>query len=182
MGDDMKKREIAFVLSLTLACIGPAAARLWNPTPVEMAQDYSSIVHNKGPAGGRVLIQWLSAPGFPAGAMQATFDKYVVIIVGHTTTSPAGTMEHHEIGAVEVTGLSGEALKEIPPNDIPPGIVGMLAGLEATMRQSSQGRGKMKSLVFVGTTVRACEKDGLAVTYAGERYVFETPMPGCVKP
>ena len=41
------------------------------------------------------------------GGVQGTFGKYIIIAVGHTTTSPAGSMEHHEIGAVEVTDRSG---------------------------------------------------------------------------
>ena len=34
-------------------------------------------------------------------------------------------------------------------------------------------------LVFQPGSVRACGQGGLVVLYAGERYIYDTPMPGC---
>jgi hypothetical protein len=51
----------------------------------------------------------------------------------------------------------------ISRGETPPVIVGFLARMDATMNQSTQGRGKQKVLVFQPGSVRACGKGGLVV-------------------
>jgi hypothetical protein len=162
-----------------LACTSLADARPWKPTPQQEAQDYALINHNKGGAAGRVIINWIAAPGF-SGTIQQLFEKYVVISITHSITSPGGLTEYDDIEGVQVTDQAGHELKPVNPNDYPPTLVSILAGADATMRQSTQGRGKNKTLVFEAGAVHACDKNsGLIVLFEGEKYTWQTPFPGC---
>ncbi|MBV9548216.1 MAG: hypothetical protein JO256_00915 [Alphaproteobacteria bacterium] len=156
-----------------------ATARPWKPTPQQQTQDYSTITHNKGTPGGRVVINWIAAPAF-TGSLPLILEKYVVLSVTHTVTAPGGLQEYQDIEGLQVTDQEGHALKEVDQNDIPPTIVSILAALEATVRQSTQGKGKLKNLVFEAGAVHACTKNsGLVVAFEGEKYTWDTPMPGC---
>jgi hypothetical protein len=170
------RKTIPAILVLCIAAIAPLQARPWNPTPQQLAADYSSINHSKG-AAGNVSVRWIASPAF-TGTLPMVLDKYVVVTVMHSTLSPLGIV-YEDVGGVQVTDLGGQALKEVTRDDIIPTLVSYLAGLEATTRQATGGKAKLKALVFESGSVRACDKGGLAVTYAGERYTFETPMPGC---
>ena len=175
----MQFGKIAAGLSfLSLLTSVPANARLWNPTPQQLAQDYSTITHNKGGTAGRVVIQWIAAPAF-TGNMQALLERHIVLVMTHSTVTPGGTQQFEEVGGVQVTDAAGQALTEIPRNEVPPVLIGFLASLDANLSQSTQGRARNKILLFQPVSVRACEKGGLALLYAGEKYTFETPMPGC---
>src|SRR4051812_8462302 len=175
----MQFGRIAVGLSvLSLLISAPASARLWNPTPQQLAQEYSSIAHNKGGTAGRVVIQWIASPAF-TGNVQTLLDRYIVVVMSHSTIAPGGLQQFEDMGGVQVTDAAGQALTEIPRGEAPPVLIGMLAGLEANLSQTTQGKGKSKIMIFQPGTVRACDKGGLAVLYAGEKYTFETPMPGC---
>ncbi|HYS45393.1 MAG TPA: hypothetical protein VEM35_03095, partial [Rhizomicrobium sp.] len=76
---------------------------------------------------------------------------------------------------------NGQPLKEISGDAMPPALVGLIASSDATMRQSSQGRAKAYWSVWEAGAVNACQKGKLVVTYDGETYSFDTPMPGCAK-
>lgn len=168
---------------LAAACfvsVASAEARPWKPTPQQQAQDYTSIVHNKGASAGTVRISWMAAPAF-TGNMQLLMQKYLLLTLTHTIITPAGVTSYEDTGGVQVSDLAGQPLTEIALKDLPPALVGLTAQMDASFRQSVNGNAKMRILAFQPGTVLACQKGGLAVTYAGERYTFETPMPGCTE-
>ena len=176
----MHKMISALGLALALFSVQTAGARVWKPTPQQQAQDYSAISHNKGATDGRVAINWLVGPAFTGNVAQM-MEKYVVLTITHTITNAGGVNEYQDIEGVDVTDQAGHALKPVQTNDEPPNMVSLLAGIEASLRQSTQGKAKVKILVFEAGTVHACEKNsGLAVTFEGEKYTYETPIPGCV--
>lgn len=153
-------------------------ARVWKPTPQQEAQDYGTIMHNKGAKDGRVSISWLASPGFP-GTAQQLFEKYVVINITHVLPTGGGLPEYQDIEGVEVTDHAGNALKPVSQDQYPPNLVAVFAGAEAALKPSTQGHGKAKSLVFEAGAVRACGKNsGLVVMFEGEKYTWETPIPG----
>jgi hypothetical protein len=178
----MRQSLMAMAMLVALAANQSADARPWKPTPQQEAQDYATIAHNKGATGGRVVINWIAGPGF-TGTLPLILEKYVVISITHTVTAPGGLQEFQDIEGVQVTDQEGRALKPVDQNDVPPTIVSILATLEATVRQSTQGKGKVKNLVFEAGAVHACLKNGgLAVTFEGEKYTWDTPIPGCAAP
>lgn len=173
-------RSSFIVLVALIACSGqPGDARLWKPSPQQQAQDYGTIVHNKGSTDGRVSVTWLAPPGF-SGTAQQLFEKYVVITITHVLPTGGGLPEYQDIEGVEVTDEAGNPLKPVNPDQFPPNLVSMFAGADAVLKQTTQGRGKVKNLVFEAGPVRACEKNsGLIVVFEGEKYTWDAPIPGC---
>lgn len=173
-------RGFIFGLALVVAA-APAAARLWKPTPAQVAADYATINHNKG-TEGRVIVSWMASPLMTVPTMKQLLDRYVVISIAHTRTGLGGTLTWDDIEGVQVTDGSGQALKELIGDAIPPTLVGLTAGIDAGMRQSTQNKGKARWGIYEAGPVNACQPGKLVVTYDGESYSFDTPMPGCVKP
>ena len=174
----------ALDLALGLVLLGvamPASARLWNPTPDQLAQDYVTINHNKG-ADGRVVIAWMASPLLPSPVLKQLLDKYVVLSIAHTRPAPDGSMTWDDIQGVQLSDGNGQALKEVPTDSMPPTLVGLIASSDATMRQSTQGKAKVYWSVWEAGAVNACGRGKLVVSYQGEAYNYDTPLPGCPKP
>ena len=167
---------LAFVLLVT-----PATARLWKPTPDQLAADYVIITHNKG-AEGRVVVSWMASSVIPSPALKPILEKYVVLSIIHTRQGVGGPVTWDQVQGVQVSDGSGQALKEVSADAMPPTLVGMIAASDATMRQSTQGNGKVYWGVWESGSIAACQKGKLVVTYDGEAYSFDTPLPGCPKP
>jgi hypothetical protein len=173
-------RASAVALAL-LVMAAPATARLWKPTPDQLAADYVTITHNKG-TEGRVVLGWMASPVIPSPAMKPLLEKYVVISIMHTRQVLGGPLTWDDIQGVQVSDGNGQALKEVPSDTMPPMLVGLIASSDATMRQTTQGKGKVYWSVWDAGSVAACQKGKLVVTYDGEAYSFDTPLPGCTKP
>jgi hypothetical protein len=186
MGMLMRPGFFAMILvvaapALFTALTAPAVmARVWKPTPAQMAQDYTVINHNKG-TDGRVVIQWVSSPGFTAPTMQQLLDKYVVINIVRTRQAPTGLTTWDDVEGVQVSDSKDQPLKEVTPAAMPPTLIGFMAQVDATVNQSTQGKAKTKWLVFEAGGVNACTPGRLSVVYEGETYTFDTPIPGCPK-
>jgi hypothetical protein len=179
--DFTRARLIALAVLATIAATSPAIARLWKPTPLLLAQDYTLINHNKGDEG-RVVIQWMASPTVAAPTLQQTLDKYVVIGISHTRGGVGGVTTWDDIEGVQVTDTAGQPLKEVASDAVPPALVGFFGAMEATMNRASQGKAKMRWYVFEPAQVAACAAGKLSVTYDGETYTYDTPIPGCAKP
>lgn len=168
-------RALALVL-VPLILAAPASARLWKPTPQQQVADYLSITHNK--SDGAVVIVWMASP-LVAPAAKPVMDKHVVLSIVRTRRGPDGAAVWDDVQGVQVSDGAGIALKEVPSDQIPPLLVGMIATSEATLRQSSQGKSKVYWGVYEAGSVNACQRGKLNVTFEGETYNFDTPVPGC---
>ncbi len=158
----------------------PATARLWKPTPEQITADYVTINHNKG-TEGRVLLTWMPSLVVPSPALKQILDKYVVFSIMHTRQAPGGAVTWDDVLGVQVSDGNGQALKEVVPDALPPLLVGLIAASDANMRQNSLGKGKVTWSVWEAGSIAACQKGKLVVTYEGEAYSFDTPLPGCPK-
>jgi hypothetical protein len=154
---------------------------LWKPTPLQLAQDYTLVTHNKGD-DGRVTVQWMASPTVTSPTLQQTLDKYVVIGISHSRGGVGGVMTWDDIEGVQVTDTAGQPLKEITGDAVPPALVGFFGAMEATISRASQGKAKARWYVFEPGQVAACAPGKLSVSYDGETYAFDTPIPGCTKP
>jgi hypothetical protein len=169
----------ALVLGLVLAAVlSPASARLWKPTPAQLALDYVTITHNKG-TDGRVVVGWMASPTMTSPTMKPLLDKYVVISIIHSRSQPGGLTSYDDVQGVQVTDGGGQPLKELTGDTIPPALVGIIAGAGASIRQSTQGKGKMYWGIYEAGSVNACQSGKLQITYDGETYSYDTPLPGC---
>jgi hypothetical protein len=168
-------RALAAIL-LFLTAAMPASARLWKPTPQQQIGDYLSITHNKG--DGNVMIVWMASP-LVAGAAKPIMDKYVIVSIVRTRRSADGVFGWDDVQGVQVSDGAGNALKEVSSDQMPPLLVGVIATAEAAMRQSSQGRGKIYWGVYEAGPISACQRGKLVVSFEGENYTYDTPVPGC---
>ena len=167
---------------LLAACLasGPLQARLWKPTPAQLAVDYLTLVHNKG-SEGRVTVSWVAAPAVNGVLLRPILEKYVVISVVHAYSEPDGSANWDEISGVQVTDGANRPLKEVAPDALPPVLAGFTASASASFRQSTQGKGKMHWAVYEAGDINACQPGKLQISYGGETYSFDTPIPGCEK-
>lgn len=168
-------RALALVL-VPLILAAPASARLWKPTLQQQAVDYLTITHNKG--DGNVVLVWMASP-LVAGAAKPVMEKYIVISLVRTRRGPDGAQVWDDVQGVQVSDGAGNALKEVPSEQIPPLLVGMIATSEATIRQTSMGKSKVYWGVYEAGTVNACQRGKLNVSFEGETYYFDTPVPSC---
>ena len=158
-------------------------ARPWKPTPAQIAGDYASINHFRGP-GEVVTIGWWAAPTTrPGTPLAALFEKYVLISVNHShlnINQPAAGLRFDEIDSLEVLDDGGKALTPVAHDDLPPSGIGLLATFEAGYRRGQGPRGPgTKFFLFDAGMVHACEKGGISIPFDGETYTWETPFPGC---
>lgn len=161
--------------------ITPATARQWKPTPDQVTADYTTILHNKG-AEGRVTVEWMTSMIAPAVALKQLLDKYVLVSIMHTRQPLGGPISWDDIQGVQVSDGDGHPLKEVQTDAMPPLLAGLIAASDATVRQNSLGRGKVYWGVWEAGSISACQKGRLVVSYDGEAYSFDTPLPGCPKP
>ncbi len=174
----MRTAKLAAAILLLLA---PAAtARLWKPTPAQLAADYATITHNKG-AEGRVVISWVAAPVVAVPSLKTLMEKYVVLSIAHVRSGAGGTTDWDDVQGVQVTDGNNQPLKEVTPDAIPPELVGFTAAADAVARQNSRGKAKPYWAIYEARSFNACQKGRLLVTYDGETYSFDTPLPGCDK-
>jgi len=162
---------------LLLGVAAPASARLWQPTPQQQTADYLNITHNK--AGETIAISWTASPLVSAPTMKPVLDKYVVLSIAHIHRTPDGTTLWDDVQGVQVRDGAGQALKEVPSDQVSPVLVGVIASAEAITRQASQGKSKVYWSVWEAGAVNACQRGKLVVSYNGENYSFDTPIPGC---
>jgi len=160
--------------------VSPAMARLWKPTPDQLAADYVTINHNKG-TEGRVVVSWMASSVIPSPALKPILDKYIVLSIVHTRQAVGGPVTWDEVQGVQVSDGNGQALKEVSADAMPPTLVGVIAASDVTLRQSTLGKGKVYWSVWEAGSVGSCQKGKLVVTYDGEAYSFDTPLPGCPK-
>ena len=163
-----------------LVLVAPADARLWKPTPQQLAMDYAAITHIKG-TEGRVIVSWMAAPLVSGPTVQPLLDRYIVISIMHARSGAGGVVTWDDIEGVQVTDGNGQALKEVTADAIPPSLVGLTASADASMRQSTQGKGKLHWGIYEAGAVNACRPGKLVLAYDGENYSWDTPMPGCPK-
>jgi hypothetical protein len=178
----MKKRTALAVL-LILAAL-PAQARSWKPQGSVLAQDYSVITDNR-PNHELVQVFWMTWPMTASSSqtMRQLLDHYIILGLSHGQLDPGGKMIFEKTESAQATSLDGTALKSIAVDSYPPAVAGAVSAMGSFMRQSMGAMGEgMTFMVFESGNVRACEKGQLSVRYAGETYIYDTPIPGCPAP
>jgi hypothetical protein len=157
-----------------------ASSRPWKATPVQIAGEYAAIAHTKSNTDF-VNIRWWAAPTVMPGTLAGILEKYIVVSVVHFHINPVGgTLSFDNVETLEARDAADKPLTLIQRDALPPAAIGILSGFEASFRQSLGRLGDgTKFFTFDAGTVRACEKGGISVPFAGETYTWETPFPGC---
>ena len=173
----------AGVLLLALVCSLPipAEARPWKPTPQAIINDYSLITHQRSPQE-YVMVMWSVAEGqlnLPPQAVHL-LRKYMIIGIVHMTMTQLGEMRFQTPVNVRVQ-LEGRKVREpIDRANLPPAVIGYLATFGTIMSKNMGPLGQgIHSFVFDSTDIAVCGQGKVLVLYAGERYLYGLPFPGC---
>jgi len=176
---------VATAAMLSSLGLAPVSSRQWKATPDAIARDYASINDNR-PNGEFVLIQWfvpqMVRPGNSgASALISMVRKNVVLMAVHgTLDKTTGTFSFQDIDALEARDRNGRTLNPIARDSLPPTNIGIITGMEASLRQSAGPMGKgMKLFIFDAAGVDSCGQGRLSVSLANETYTWDTPFPGC---
>jgi hypothetical protein len=180
---EMRFCKVYLAMLTLFVAATPANSRIWSRNPASLAQDYAIITDDRG-GGDAVLVAWLSAPmmseGSGSSSEREVLDKYVVIGLIHGHTGPGAAITFDPAVAPEVSDASGQALKLIGSDNMPSALVATLTRMQTGFAQNFGALGQGTHwFVFEGSTVHACGKGGMAVQFAGERYTYDTPIPGC---
>jgi hypothetical protein len=182
----LAKRWQARWLSVSLLSIAfttIAECRPWKPTENMMAQDYATILDQRG-KGDLVMLMWLVPESMPEQQLVARdiLSKYIVLGALHAHVDAVGTFSFDQIDSLQVSDTDGRTLVALDDASMPPAITGTLATMQAVMGQAAGpfGRG-FHWFVYRGGSLRSCQKGVLTVQFAGETYTYDTPIPGCPK-
>jgi hypothetical protein len=166
-------------LGVVLSTIAPASCRQWAHNPTDLASDYLTINDNRG-SGEIVLIMWLAAPRFAKGPTQDMLNKYVVIGVAHARTAKDGTMSFDRTTTLDAANAEGNKLTLLDATTMPPTVVGAMATMQSVFNRALGQFGQgVQWFAFDGSAMQACTKGRLSIPFAGEKYTFDTPVPGC---
>ena len=186
MVDRLSKTAAAFSFLFILGC-PPASSRVWKPSPEKLAQDYALITDTRS-SGEFVLLQWfaptlLNQSQAGATALAQMLKKYVVVMAVHARIDRVtGSFSIEDASSLQATNLQNKVLPPVAQASLPPTMIGALTAIETTFRQSIGNLGKgMKLFVFDSQGLDLCSKGRLSVSFAGEVYTWDTPLPGCPK-
>jgi hypothetical protein len=174
---------LAVVVAITLFTVfsETATARPWKPTAQALALDYAEIIDQRG-ARDLVLVIWLVPPmlGVASEEARELLDKYALIGVVHQHMHIGATPSYDPISQLQATDERGSALVLLTGDKIPPEAQGVLVILQGVLKKTIGPMGEgIQWFVFDPGAVRACGEGGLSISYDGETYTYETPVPGC---
>lgn len=160
-----------------------AESRVWKPSPMALAHDYLILQHQRS-STEIVLVLWVAPPIFEDTAENALMREltadYTMILVAHANVKKYGTVEFTDASEAVLETATGKRRHPIDPHDLPPLVAMLHDSLPGLMAQVVGPLGQnLQPLVFDGAGIDACAKGGVWLHYAGERYEFLTPVPGC---
>jgi hypothetical protein len=170
------------LLFLAASIVG-ADSRPWKPNQESLARDYAFILDQRA-KNELVMLWWVVPEQFPEQQAVARdlLSKYVILGAVHARADAAGTFSFDETDTLQVTDAEGNQMVAISNDAMPPAISGVLAAMQAGLAQAAGpfGRG-IRWFAYKAGSVHSCEKGRLSVQFAGETYIYDTPIPGCPK-
>jgi hypothetical protein len=170
------RRFLLAAIAMLCAAL-PTESRTWSHNPIALAQDYLFIIDNRANRE-TVMIFWLAPALVPNPS--SLFKKYVIIGVAHFTGSSDGMFNFEQVATPVAEDGNGQPLNYVDEDAQPPSVVGALAAVQSVFTRGLGAIGKgVHWFAFDSGAVNACEKGALFVEFAGEKYSYITPIPGC---
>ncbi len=178
-------KNIAPVLLCVLLVFGlvtSSDARQWRVTPQAAAQEYVIINDQRSP-NEIVLVFWMTPrllPDQPQNeTAKAMLTRNLLVGIAHADVSAGGAMSFRAPTNITlVTG--GQNRPPLAGSQIEPASAGALTTMSQVFAQALGPLGKgTKWHVFDGSGISSCRSGSFAISYAGENYTYETPIPGC---
>jgi len=174
------------VIFLIAMLIAPhdAQARKWRITPADLAGDYSQIIDQR-PDHDVVVIYWIAPETMnPAiqnvDAYRAMLREHLIVGVAHGSPTKSGHLAFRIPEAVSVLTDDGKSRQPLAKESWPPMVGAFSAVIQNFMTQSLGQLGEgFHWFVFEGKGIESCGKGRFWVAYGGEKYNYDTPIPGC---
>jgi hypothetical protein len=94
--------------------------------------------------------------------------------------TPFGEMKTVTPEGVRVQTADGKIRERIDRAELPPSVITFITAIRTTLASGMGPIGKgIDMFVFDGTGIDSCKQGKVWVLYAGERYLYEMPFPGC---
>lgn len=173
----------AVLLALLFGFPEQGNARQWRATPTSQAQEYVFIDDDRSESE-LVMIMWISPEILERSseneAARSMLQEYVLVGVVHVNISDMVEFTFTTPTGVLLQTANGEQRQPLAENSLPPLVAGTLSVLKASFAQGIGAMGQgFRWHVFHGAGIDSCQKGIFWIAYAGERYDYETPIPGC---
>jgi hypothetical protein len=171
-------------LALIFSGLGQeAAARSWRSTPEDQAREYL-MINDQRSASEMVMLIWMAPALIPAAPANKDardiMAKYGAFGVVHANMDQAGNFKFTEDEDIKIRVSGATTRTAMAPTEIPPVVGGIVEALGAMFKQALGPLGKaLRWHVFDTADLDSCDNGQLAVFFAGEKYTYDTPLPGC---
>ncbi len=174
---------IAIIAGLLFSGLSGVAARQWKPEKTKQAIDYLSIQYYM-PGNEFVIIQWMAPTMLEDTPEQKKsreiLAKYVMIFVAHARITSLGNWEYTDPSGVVIETGDNKIQQPISDNDLPPVVSGFISMFSQIFAKGMGQMGQHAVMkVFDKHGISDCQKGAFWVHYVGERFEYQTPIPGC---
>lgn len=178
------KKASVVALAFALAVFSSDShARKWKPASHDLANDYVLIEHNKS-NGEITLLMWV-APEIIAEAdrtvqLAEILGEYLLLGVVTMKVSDLAEVTFDADDEITVTPFLKGSIRPSSTDSLPPVVnsIAFMLGDVFAKAMGPLGEG-LTWHIFRGTDIRSCNAGGFTVSYKGEDYRYETPIPGC---
>jgi len=179
-------KNVAMLCLLIFGFILPptAEARKWRVKPTDLASDYSQIIDQR-PGNEVVVVYWIAPETMDANmqnadAIKAMLREHMIVAVAHGSATASGRLSFRVPEGVALEDGEGKQREPLPKEAWPPMVTSFSAVIQGFLVQSMGQLGNgFHWFVFDGKGIDSCGKGRFWIRYAGERYNYETPIPGC---
>jgi hypothetical protein len=172
------------VFLIAVVLCSTADARKWKVRPHDLAAEYSQIIDQRG-GGEVVVVYWIAPetidPGMQqAETLKAMLREHIIVALAHGTAGQGGRLNFRTPEAVTIEDGNKKLQEPLAKEDWPPLVSAYTAVMQKFLSQTTGQLGSgFHWFVFEGKGVESCGKGRFWITYAGERYNYDTPIPGC---
>ena len=173
---------VGICLLFLLAGIGDADARQWRATATTLARDYVQILDQRS-ANELVLEFWLAPELLEAtpenNNARELLAQNLVLAIMHADISNTGVFTFRTLAPPPIATQNANRLP-IAEQNLDPASVGIITSMKVAFTRALGKLGQGTHwFVYDGKGIMSCERGVFWVVYAGERYEYRTPIPGC---
>jgi hypothetical protein len=172
--------SLIFTVSLPLT----SDARKWRVRLHDLASEYSQIIDQR-PGNEVVVVYWIAPETMDANmanveAVKAMLREHMLVGIVHGSAAQAGRLDFRVPENPVLEDGERQQRQPLAKENWPPMITAYSALLQKFLSQSlGQLGGGFHWFVFDGKGIDSCGKGSFWIQYAGERYSYVTPIPGC---
>ena len=183
----MKLKILVSLLFFVIGMPEIGAARKWRVKPNDLAADYAQIIDQR--PGNEVVVVYRIAPetinqDMPnVEAIKAMLKEHMLVAIAHGSATPAGRLDFRVPQNPVLEDVDRKQRPPIEKENWPPMVTAFSTLMQSFLTQSlGQLGGSFHWFVFDAAGIDSCGKGRIWLQYAGERYSYDTPIPGCSSP